>query len=266
MSDPCRQRDRRSRGRSAPTGRRCMYCPYCAEETLFPLEDRRLGMPQLPARVRREVPRAADRPGVTESRLGHDGHRPAARTPAAGRRPQPARRAGQRASWPTPARTRSCTWAYETFGAGLVLTSSLADTVLVHLAEQVAPGIDVLFLDTGYHFVETIGTRDAVAAVHDVNLITPHPGADRAEQDATWGKDLFAAQPRPVLRAAQGRAAERGARAATGVGQRRPPGRLARPGEDADRVLGPAPQDDQDRPDRGLDRRRRRRLHRSATA
>ena len=50
-------------------------------------------------------------------------------------------------------------------GAGLALTSSLADTVMIHLAEQVAPGIDVLFLDTGYHFVETIGTRDAVAAV-----------------------------------------------------------------------------------------------------
>lgn len=87
------------------------------------------------------------------------------------------------------------TWAHETFGAGLALTSSLADTVMIHLAEQVAPGIDVLFLDTGYHFVETIGTRDAVAAVHDVNLITLTPEQTVAEQDATWGKDLFATNP-----------------------------------------------------------------------
>lgn len=86
-------------------------------------------------------------------------------------------------------------WAHQTFGSGLVLTSSLADTVLIHLAEQVAPGIDVLFLDTGYHFVETIGTRDAVAAVHDVNLITLTPAQTVAEQDATWGKDLFASNP-----------------------------------------------------------------------
>jgi phosphoadenosine phosphosulfate reductase len=86
-------------------------------------------------------------------------------------------------------------WAYDRFGSGLVLTSSLADTVMIHLAEQIAPGIDVIFLDTGYHFVETIGTRDAVQAVHNVNLITVTPAQTVAEQDATWGKDLFATNP-----------------------------------------------------------------------
>ena len=87
------------------------------------------------------------------------------------------------------------TWAHDRFGSGLVVTSSLADTVMIHLAEQVAPGIDVIFLDTGYHFVETIGTRDAVQAVHKVNLITLQPEQSVAEQDATWGKDLFASNP-----------------------------------------------------------------------
>jgi phosphoadenosine phosphosulfate reductase len=87
------------------------------------------------------------------------------------------------------------TWAYETYGPKLVLTSSLADTVMIHLAERVAPGIDVIFLDTGYHFVETIGTRDAVQAVYDVNLISLTPKQSVAEQDATWGKDLFARNP-----------------------------------------------------------------------
>jgi phosphoadenosine phosphosulfate reductase len=86
-------------------------------------------------------------------------------------------------------------WAYAEFGAGLVVTSSMADTVMIHLAEQVAPGIDVLFLDTGYHFVETIGTRDAVALVHNVNVINVTPEQTVAEQDATWGKDLFAQNP-----------------------------------------------------------------------
>ena len=54
-------------------------------------------------------------------------------------------------------------WAHDTFGGGLVVASSMADTLLVHLAQSAAPGVDVLFLDTGYHFAETIGTRDAVA-------------------------------------------------------------------------------------------------------
>ena len=86
-------------------------------------------------------------------------------------------------------------WAYGEFGAGLVVTSSMADTVMIHLAEQVAPGIDVVFLDTGYHFVETIGTRDAVRAVHDVNVIDVTADLSVAEQDARYGKDLFATDP-----------------------------------------------------------------------
>ena len=87
------------------------------------------------------------------------------------------------------------TWAHHEFGSRLALTSSLADTVMIHLAEQVAPGIDVIFLDTGYHFVETIGTRDAVQAVHNVNLLSITPVQSVAEQDATYGKDLFARNP-----------------------------------------------------------------------
>ncbi len=86
-------------------------------------------------------------------------------------------------------------WAAERFGSGLVVTSSMADTVMIHLAEQVAPGIDVVFLDTGYHFVETIGTRDAVSAVHDVNVINVTADLSVAEQDARYGKDLFATDP-----------------------------------------------------------------------
>ena len=87
------------------------------------------------------------------------------------------------------------TWAYNEFGSKLVVASSMADTVMIHLAEQVAPGIDVIFLDTGYHFVETIGTRDAVKLVHNVNVINVTPEQTVAEQDATWGKDLFARDP-----------------------------------------------------------------------
>ena len=86
-------------------------------------------------------------------------------------------------------------WAYAEFGSGLVVTSSMADTVMIHLAEQVAPGIDVVFLDTGYHFVETIGTRDAVEAHYDVRIVDATPDQTVAEQDATEGRDLFAREP-----------------------------------------------------------------------
>ena len=66
-------------------------------------------------------------------------------------------------------------WATDTFGDRICITSSMSDAVIVHLASAVRPGIDVVFLDTGYHFPETIGTRDAVAAVYPVNLVNVTP-------------------------------------------------------------------------------------------
>ncbi|HEU0131362.1 MAG TPA: phosphoadenylyl-sulfate reductase [Mycobacteriales bacterium] len=67
-------------------------------------------------------------------------------------------------------------WAVETFGRRFAIASSMETGVLAHLVSTVAPGVDVLFLDTGYHFAETIGTRDAVAAVYDVTVRTISAG------------------------------------------------------------------------------------------
>ena len=83
------------------------------------------------------------------------------------------------------------TWAGEEFGDGLAITASMQDTVLTHLAAKVRPGVDVLFLETGYHFVETIGTADAVEAVYDVKLRRLLPLQTVAEQDAEYGPELF---------------------------------------------------------------------------
>jgi phosphoadenosine phosphosulfate reductase len=86
-------------------------------------------------------------------------------------------------------------WAADAFGDRLCLTSSMADTVLVHLAATVRPGLDVLFLDTGYHFGQTIATRDVVAARLPVNVVTVTPEQTVAEQDAAYGRRLYAQDP-----------------------------------------------------------------------
>jgi len=86
-------------------------------------------------------------------------------------------------------------WAVATFGNRFCITSSMGDAVLAHLASRVAPGIDVVFLDTGYHFAETIGTRDAVEATLPVNLISVTPAQSVSEQDAAHGPDLYARDP-----------------------------------------------------------------------
>jgi phosphoadenosine phosphosulfate reductase len=86
-------------------------------------------------------------------------------------------------------------WAAATFGDRFCITSSMGDAVLADLASKVVPGIDVVFLDTGYHFVETIGTRDAVEATLDVNLLSITPKQSVEEQDAAYGKDLYKTDP-----------------------------------------------------------------------
>jgi phosphoadenosine phosphosulfate reductase len=86
-------------------------------------------------------------------------------------------------------------WAAGEFGDGLCVASSMGDAVLPHLAGRVRPGIPVVFLDTGYHFAETIGMRDAVAATLPVTVHTIQPRRTVAEQDADHGPRLFERDP-----------------------------------------------------------------------
>jgi phosphoadenosine phosphosulfate reductase len=101
--------------------------------------------------------------------------------------------AGRELETATP--TEILHWAADTFGGRFCVLSSMSDAVVISLAAQAKPGIDVVFLDTGYHFAETIGTRDAVAATYDVNVVSVTPSQAVAEQDAAHGKDLFARDP-----------------------------------------------------------------------
>jgi phosphoadenosine phosphosulfate reductase len=86
-------------------------------------------------------------------------------------------------------------WAVATFGDRFCITSSMGDAVLAHVASRVAPGVDIVFLDTGYHFAETIGTADAVGATMDVTLIPITPVQTVAEQDAAYGPELYKRDP-----------------------------------------------------------------------
>ena len=86
-------------------------------------------------------------------------------------------------------------WAVDTFGDRFALSSSMGDGVMPSLAAAVHPGIDVLFLDTGYHFPETLGTRDAVDFVYDVTVRTVLPLLTVAEQDAAEGPELWRRDP-----------------------------------------------------------------------
>ena len=86
-------------------------------------------------------------------------------------------------------------WAGETFGDDFAVTSSMADGLLAHLASTAVPGVRVVFLDTGYHFAETIGTRDWISSVLPITLVNVRPAQTVAEQDAEHGAALHERDP-----------------------------------------------------------------------
>ncbi|TFD09487.1 MULTISPECIES: phosphoadenylyl-sulfate reductase [unclassified Cryobacterium] len=87
-------------------------------------------------------------------------------------------------------------WVARNFGADSVAVAcSMADAVLPEIVSKQLPGVDVLFLDTGYHFAETYETRDAVAAALPVTVVDVLPLTTVPEQDALHGAELFARDP-----------------------------------------------------------------------
>ncbi|MBI5090667.1 MAG: phosphoadenosine phosphosulfate reductase family protein [Actinobacteria bacterium] len=68
-------------------------------------------------------------------------------------------------------------WLADTFAVDdLVIASAMEAPVLVDLVSKVIPGIQVVFLDTGYHFDETLRTADRVAERYPIRLtVTPAP-------------------------------------------------------------------------------------------
>ncbi|MEO6411457.1 MAG: phosphoadenylyl-sulfate reductase [Pedococcus sp.] len=86
-------------------------------------------------------------------------------------------------------------WAHETFGERLTVASSMGDEVLVHLVGTTLKDADVFFLDTGYHFVETLGTRDAYEAMLPIKIRTILPLLTVPQQDAEYGEKLHDRDP-----------------------------------------------------------------------
>jgi phosphoadenosine phosphosulfate reductase len=86
-------------------------------------------------------------------------------------------------------------WAAGTFGERFCVTSSFADAVLVHVVSRVVPGVEVVFLDTGLHFPETLRVRDQVAATMPVRVRSIRPRLTVGQQDGLHGPRLFSRDP-----------------------------------------------------------------------
>ena len=76
-----------------------------------------------------------------------------------------------------------------TGATGICVTSSFQaeDMVVLHLVRDFVPDVPVVFLETGYHFPETLEYRDRMSAAWGLNLINVFPEHTVAEQEAEFG-------------------------------------------------------------------------------
>jgi phosphoadenosine phosphosulfate reductase len=85
-------------------------------------------------------------------------------------------------------------WAVDLRSDNVVLLSSMQKTamVLMHLFHRLGLANEVLFVDTGYHFVETLKMRDEVMRRYRLNLVTLYPSSTIEDQEKAHGGKLFA--------------------------------------------------------------------------
>ncbi|MBV1778303.1 phosphoadenylyl-sulfate reductase [Paeniglutamicibacter sp. ABSL32-1] len=92
--------------------------------------------------------------------------------------------------------TEVIAWVAANFSvAEVAVACSMADAVLPAVVAEQLPGVDVLFLETGYHFAETHATRNEVAASLDVRIVDVLPVRTVEEQDAEYGPRLHERDP-----------------------------------------------------------------------
>lgn len=101
----------------------------------------------------------------------------------------------------------SIEWAIERFGRQVVLAASFQDVVLIDLAIRVDPTIEVVFLDTGAHFAETLLFVDEVSARYSLHLTVTHPSPDAEEWPCGSAKCCALRKVEPLRGALAGKGA-----------------------------------------------------------
>ena len=72
-------------------------------------------------------------------------------------------------------------WAVAQFGRRLAVAASFADTLLIDIASKVDADIEIVFLDTGFHFPETLETVRRAMDRYELRLTVLRPDADSAD-------------------------------------------------------------------------------------
>src|SRR5690606_26561470 len=88
-------------------------------------------------------------------------------------------------------------WADSAFGDRLMFTTAFgySGMALLHMMSGINPRVPVFFIDTGYHFAETIQFRDWCRNTLGYNIIDLTPELPREEFEARHGADIMKRDP-----------------------------------------------------------------------
>lgn len=107
-------------------------------------------------------------------------------------------------------------WAWETLGPNVAASSSFQtqSVPLLHLISETCPEMPIIFLDTGFHFPETLRFRDDLIDRFGLNVDVMHPEIEKDELFERHGEAPYRTDPdlcchinkvEPMQRALEGR-------------------------------------------------------------
>jgi phosphoadenosine phosphosulfate reductase len=98
-------------------------------------------------------------------------------------------------------------WAVDRFGRGLSLVCSFQNCVLIDLVTRVDPKVEVIFLDTGAHFAETLTYVERIETQYQLKLRVVTPDADAEPWPCGSQRCCELRKLAPLARALEGRQA-----------------------------------------------------------
>ncbi len=81
-------------------------------------------------------------------------------------------------------------WSHDLLGDGLMMTTSFQKSgmIILHMVREIVPELPVFFLDTGFHFPETLEFAERIRREWGINVILQRPKLFGEQFAATHGK------------------------------------------------------------------------------
>jgi phosphoadenosine phosphosulfate reductase len=98
-------------------------------------------------------------------------------------------------------------WTFERFGDDLAMACSFEDLALLHMVHQLRPRTEVIFLDTGGSFRETLEFASRIEREWDLNLVRTTPSPQAKDWPCGTERCCELRKVEPLARALEGKAA-----------------------------------------------------------